>query len=100
MNFKAISNKVTDSLLDDDFRQPFLVLILSALLSIVSLISAIPHFVDDVVKNGEWVMAVILAVVFVASTGIFLLTLFVRKYHSLWRHLFMGLLILLFGSVH
>ena len=97
MDFKKVSDHITNSLLDDDFRQPFLVLILSALTAIVCLISAIPHFLDDVVTEGQWVMAVILAVSFVLSTAIFLLTFFDRKHHSIWRHLFMVLFILLFS---
>ena len=97
MNFKKITDTITNYLLDDDFRQPFLVLILSALTSIITLISAIPHYVDDVAKNGEWIMAVILTVSFVVSTAVFLLTLFDRKHHPIWRHLFMVLFILLFG---
>ena len=97
MDFKSLSNRITNSLLDDDFRQPFLVLIISALTAIICFISAVPHFIVDVFQNGEWVMAVILAVSFVLSLAIFLLTLFLRKYHSIWRHLFMVLFILLFG---
>ena len=97
MEFKKISDKVTNYLLDDDFRRPFLVLILSALTSIISLISAIPHFVDDVANKGEWVMAAVLAATFVFSTGLFLLTFFDRKHHQIYSHLLMILIILLFG---
>lgn len=97
MSFKTVSDRVTNSLLNDDFRQPFLVMILSGLLAIISFISAVPHYVDDVFKQGQWTMAIILTVAFVISIGIFLLTLFVRKRHSLWRHFFMAELILLFG---
>ena len=97
MNFKSLSNRITNSLLDDDFRQPFLVLIISSLTAIISFISAVPHFVVDVAQKGEWIMAVILAASFVFSTAIFLLTFFFRKHFLLWRHLFMVLFVLLFG---
>lgn len=97
MTIKKISEKITDSLLNDDFRQRFLVLISSALLSIISFISAIPHYMDDVAKQGQWTMAIILTVVFIVSTLIFLLTLLVSKYHHIWRRMLMALFILLFG---
>ena len=97
MEFKKLSDKVTNYLLDDDFRRPFLVLILSALTSLISLISAIPHFVDDVANDGEWVMAAILATTFVLSTALFLLTFFNRKHYAIYSHLLMVLIILLFG---
>ena len=95
MSIKSIASRVTDSLLNDDFRQPFLVIVLSFLLAVISLISAIPHFVNS--ANEGFVMAIVLAVVFVLSASIFFLTLFVKKYHSVWRHLLMALIIVLFG---
>ena len=97
MDFKKVSDKVTNYLLDDDFRKPFLVLILSALASIICLISAIPHFIDDVATEGQWTMAIILAATFLLSTALFLLTLFDRKHHQIYSHILMGLIILLFG---
>ena len=97
MNFKKVSTVITDSLLNDDFRQRFLVLILSFLLAIICFISAVPHFVVDVAQNGEWAMAIILTVVFLMSVAVFLLTLFVKKYHNIWRRVFMALMILFFG---
>lgn len=95
MTFKSVADKVTDSLLNDEFRQPFMVMVLSFLMSIICLVSAIPHFVDD--PEGTYVMAILLSGVFVASVAVFLLTLFVRKYHNLWRHIFMGVVIVLFA---
>lgn len=97
MDFKKVSTKITDSLLNDDFRQRFLVLILSALLSIISFISAIPHFLDDVAQRGEWTMAIILTVVFICSVSIFLLTLLAKGHHNVWRRFLMVLFVLMFG---
>ena len=97
MDFKKVSNKVTNYLLDDDYRRPFLALILSALMSIISLVAAVPHFLDDVITEGKWTMAIILAVAFVSSTVIFLLTFFDRKHYPVYSHILMALIILLFG---
>ena len=94
MNIKSITNKVTNNLLNDDFRQPFLVAILSFLLTVICTISAIPHYIKD---PSPKIMAIILTVILVISTAIFFLTIFAKKYQSIWRHVFMVLLIGLFG---
>ena len=93
MNIKNIANKVTDSLLNDDFRQSFLVVVLSFLLSVIGAAAAIPHWV----KDDEYVMAIILTVAFLISVSVFCLTLFVNKYHNVWRRIFMIAIILFFG---
>ena len=93
MLFKNLVNKATDGLLNDGFRQSFLVCALSFLLAIISATAAIPHFIRDPEKN----FAIVMAVVFVVSTAIFFLTIFVNKYRGAWRRIFMGLIILFFG---
>ena len=93
MNLKTITNKATDGLLNDNFRQSFLVSVLSALLCVISLIAAIPHYI----KDPEPIFAIIMTVVFVCSIATFLLTIFVNKYHAIWRRFFMGLIIVFFG---
>lgn len=94
MNIKKLVSKATDGLLDDVFRQSFLVAVLSSLLAIIVTVAAIPHFVDD-----PWpkIMAFILLAVDILSAAIFLLTIFVKKYHFIWRHIFMAIVILFFG---
>ena len=97
MDFKKVSGKVTNYLLDDDYRKPFLILILSAFTSIITLISAVPHFLDDAIQEGEWLMAIILAAAFVISTIIFLLTFFDRKHYQIYSHILMAMIIMLFS---
>ena len=94
MNIKKLVSKATDGLLDDVFRQSFLVAVLSSLLAIIVTVAAVPHFVDD-----PWpkIMAFILLAVDILSVTIFLLTIFVKKYHFIWRHIFMAIVILFFG---
>ena len=94
MNIKKLVSKATDGLLDDVFRQSFLVAVLSTLLSIIVFVAAIPHLVDD-----PWpkLMGFILLGVGVLSVAILLLTIFVKKYHFIWRHIFMVIVILFFG---
>ena len=94
MNIKKLVSKATDGLLDDVFRQSFLVAVLSSLLAIIVTVAAIPHFVDD-----PWpkIMAFILLAVDILSVAIFLLTIFATKYHFIWRHIFMAVVILFFG---
>ena len=92
MNFKNIINRITTSLLDDDFRQAFILILLSFLLSVISAIAAIPHFIDDVEKLMAWV----LVFVFVFSTAIFFLTVFERKHHAIYRYLFMAMVVAFF----
>ena len=93
MKLKNLLSKATDGLLNDDFRQSFLILVLSALLAIITGISAITHFLRD----PEKIFAVISLVCCLISVAVFLLTLFVNKYHSLWRRVFMIAIILFFA---
>ena len=93
MTFKNFISKATDGLLNDKFRQSFLVTVLSFLLSVITLIAAIPHWL----KDEEKIFAIISTVVFVASLVIFVLTIFANKYHSVWRHIFMAIILLFFG---
>ena len=96
MNLKRIANKVTDNLLNDDFRQPFLVILLSILLAVISLISAVPHFITAA-EDETYVLAIVLSVVSILSIAIMLLTIFARKYHKIWRQILMVITIALFG---
>ena len=93
MDLKKIANRVNDSLLNDNFRQSFLIIALSFLLTAISAIAAIPHFI----KDSDKLFAIIMAVSFVLSASVFFLTLFVNKYQAVWRRLFMAELIILFG---
>ena len=93
MKFKQFFNKATDGLLNDDFRQSFLVAVLSAILAVISAVAAITHFLKDPQK----LFAILMTAAFVFAVLILLLTIFVNKYHLLWRRLFMVLIILYFG---
>lgn len=93
MKFKDLLNKATDGLLNDDFRQSFLILVLSALLFAITGISAITHFVRD----PEKIFAIISLACSLISLMVFLLTLFVNKHHTIWRRIFMVVIILFFG---
>ena len=95
MSIKTVTNRITDNLLNDDFRQPFLIIVLSILLSVISLISAIPHFIDA--PDNTYVLAILLSVCSFLSLVIILLTIFLRKYHKIWGHLLMAIIIALFG---
>ena len=94
MNIKKFVSKATDGLLDDVFRQSFLVSVLSSLCTVIVGIAAIPHFIDD-----DWpkVMAFILLGVAILSVAILLLTIFDRKHHYIWRRVFMAVTILFFS---
>ena len=93
MKFKQFFNKATDGLLNDDFRQSFLVAVLSAILAVISAVAAVTHFLKDPQK----LFAILMTAAFVFAVLILLLTIFVNKYHLLWRRLFMVLIILYFG---
>ncbi len=93
MKFKQFFNKATDGLLNDDFRQSFLVAVLSAILAVISAVAAVTHFLKDPQK----MFAILMTAAFVFAVLILLLTIFVNKYHLLWRRLFMVLIILYFG---
>ena len=94
MNFKNIFNKVVDSLVDDDFRRAFSLILLSFLLSIVALVAGIVHLTKDVEEVK--VMAYVLLSVFIFSTVIFFLTVFERKHHNIYRYIFMAVMVALF----
>lgn len=93
MNIKKLVSKATDGLLNDSFRQSFLVMVLSAILAIIIGISAITHLISD----KEKLFGIISVIAFAVSVAIFLLTLFVNKYHAVWRRIFMAAIILFFG---
>ena len=93
MNIKNLFSKATDGLLNDDFRQSFLVAFLSLLLAGISAIAAVTHFLRD----EEKLFAILMTLAFVFAGAVFLLTVFANKYHSTWRRIFMGLIVLYFG---
>ena len=93
MNIKKLVSKATDGLLDDSFRQSFLVMVLSGMLAIIIGISAVTHLVSD----EEKLFGIISIVSFAVAVAIFLLTLFVNKYRAVWRRIFMAAIILFFG---
>ena len=93
MKLKTLINKATDGLLNDDFRQSFLVAVLSALLAVISAVAAVTHFL----KDPEKIFAILMTAAFVLAVSTCLLTIFVNKYHTLWRRVFMALIILYFG---
>ena len=84
MNIKKLVSKATDGLLNDSFRQSFLVMVLSGMLAIIIGISAVTHLISDEEK-------------LFGTVAIFLLTLFVNKYRAVWRRIFMAAIILFFG---
>jgi len=93
MNIKKIINKATDGFLNDDFRQSFLVGVLSFVLALISAIAAVTHFIND----PEKFFAILMTLAFISAASIFFLTVFVNKYHGIWRRIFMGLIILFFA---
>ena len=93
MNLKGFINKATDGLLNDNFRQSFLILVLSALLAVISFFAAFAHFL----KDPEPVFGIIMAVVFTLAVSVFLLCIFVNKYAFVWRRIFMALIVVYFG---
>ena len=52
MNSKTIFNRIVDRLVDDDFRRAFSLILLSALLSIVSLIAFVAHITQTLIFNS------------------------------------------------
>lgn len=86
MSFKQLANRVINSLVDDGFRKAFSLLLLSFMLSVISMIAAIPHFIDD----KEKLMAFVLAGVHIFSTAIFFLTLLNRKNHDIYGYIFVA----------
>ena len=93
MKLKGFINKATDGLLNDRFRQSFLIIFLSGLLAVITGMNTIIHFIND----PDPVFAIICLVTFVCSSAVLLLTIFVNKYHDIWRRVFMAVLLLFFG---
>ena len=94
MNTKTIFNKIVDRLVDDDFRRAFSLILLSALLSITSLIAFVAHITHD--DRNDLLMAWILLATFVFATAIFFLALFARKQHAIYRYIFITGIVALF----
>ena len=92
MTFRNLVDRINDSLVDEDFRQSFSLILLSFMLSVITAIAAIPHFVDDPDK----LMAYVLVGIHVFSTLIFFLTTFNRKHHSFYRYAFMTVVVAFF----
>lgn len=97
MELKRISKTITDNLLNDDFRQSFLVVVLSFLLAVIAGVSAIPHYISFANGDEEVIFAIILSVGFVIATGVFVCTIFLNKYQAIWRRVFMVSILLFFG---
>ena len=95
MTLKSFITKATDGLLNDKFRRSFLVLVLSFLLSIISLVAALTHWIKD--EESIKVFAIIATALCVTSSSVFVLIIFAKKYNTVWRHIFMALLLLFFG---
>ena len=93
MDYKKFINKATDGLLNDNFRQSFLVSVLCGLLGIISAVAAVTHLLKDDTK----LFGIIMAVAFGICIGILLLTIFANKHQRVWRRLFMVLIVLFFG---
>lgn len=93
MKYKKIINKATDGLLNDSFRQSFLVSVLTVTLGIISAVAAVTHLI----KDGDKLFGIIMTICLGICIAILLLTIFANKYHALWRRIFMALIILFFG---
>ena len=93
MKYKNFINKATDGLLNDNFRQSFLVCVLSALLFFISIVASITHLLRDADKTFGIIMAAVCSI----CLATFLLTIFVNKYQHIWRRIFMGLMVVFFG---
>ena len=93
MKYKNFINKATDGLLNDNFRQSFLVCVLSALLFFISIVASVTHLIKDEVK----VFGIIMAAVCICCVLTFTLTIFVNKHQLVWRRIFMALIVLFFG---
>ncbi|MBO7573284.1 MAG: GGDEF domain-containing protein [Bacilli bacterium] len=93
MNLKNIWNKAVNGLLNDKFRQSFLVCVLSFLLSAITAVSTVTHLIKDTDKT----FGIISAVTLIIALSVFFLTIFVKKYSDTWRRVFMAVLILFFG---
>ena len=92
MKYKNFINKATDGLLNDNFRQSFLVCVLSTLLFFISLVASVTHLIKDTDKT----FGIIMTAVCVICLSTFLLTIFVNKRQNIWRRVFMGLMVVFF----
>ena len=93
MKYKNFINKATDGLLNDNFRQSFLVCVLSTMLFFISIVASITHLIKDTDKT----FGIIMTAVCVICLSTFLLTIFVNKRQNIWRRIFMGLMVVFFG---
>ena len=93
MKHKNFINKATDGLLSDNFRQSFLVCVLSALLFFISIVASITHLIKDTDKT----FGIIMCVLCVTCLAIFMLTILVNKYAYIWRRMFMVVIVMFFG---
>ena len=93
MIIRNIWDRAVNGLLNDKFRQSFLTIFLSGLLAAITGMNTVIHFVND----PDPLFAIICAVTFVLSSAVLLLTVFVNKYHDVWRRVFMAVLLLFFG---
>ena len=93
MTFRNLVERINRRLVDDDFRQSFSLILLSFILSVITAIAAIPHFVDDTDK----LMAFVLVGVHIFSSTLFFLTVFERKHHSIYRYAFIAGLVVFFS---
>ena len=93
MTFRNIVDRINDSLVDEDFRQAFSLILLSFMLSVITAIAAIPHFIDDADK----LMAYVLVGIHILSTMIFFLTMFEKKHHTTYRYIFMTYVVVFFA---
>lgn len=95
MTFRNLADKINDRLVDEDYRQAFSLVLLSFMLSVVSLIASIPHFVDD--PANDKVMAFVLVGISAFSAAIFFLTMFEKKHHAIYRYTFMTVVVAFFA---
>ena len=93
MKIKNLFKKASDGLLNDDFRQSFLVSVLSMMLAVISAVAAVTHFL----KDSQKIFAILMTAAFVLALLTFFLTIFANKYHMVWRRCFMALIVLFFG---
>ena len=93
MKSRNIWNTAVNGLLNDKYRQSFLVCALSAILAIITAVSTITHLIRDSDKT----FGIISVSVLVLSVVVFLLTILVNKYAHIWRRIFMGIIIVFFG---
>lgn len=93
MKNKNFINRATDGLLNDKFRQSFLVCTLSAMLFFISIVASVTHLIKDADKT----FGIIMCVICVTCVVVFSLTILLNKYQSIWRRIFMVLIVVFFG---